>query len=450
MEEMQQITLEQWLAWKEDIREKLRETAGNFVHIGFRLKQIRESGMLDGAADIFEFALKEYGLSKSSTSRFIAINEKFSEGGNSLELKEEYRAIGSSKLAEMLTLTDAECSLITERTTVKEIRELKSFSRQQASEVEQEEESRREGSAFPSAAGTLSPLQKCLADYFRDKKEVLNAVIKAVQDVDYKAAAELMNPSGYGTHKKGLCFMFMYDFNTGVKVKYLTVPEPETLEWSRVLLEAYAIYADLIEAGEADVHKAYYRGTVKQEPESKPESKTTKTEKAAENQSAEGSDEVSVATSQQKPDPGFTESIEEPAEEAADETGEQEPDNGPEIKVSEVEETAENQSAADNSVATSQQEEDADTEDDEDETWDDEPEDKEKWVNGPAAAKEWDKILRGEMLLTDFVAEYTETDAAEGEISVRALKDAYKQAIDLAAAFESLIILYAKEDWEDE
>ena len=130
MEEYTQITLDEWTSWKEDIRRKLAETAGNFVYIGYRLKQIRDSGMYDGASDIFEFAQKEYGLGKSTVSRFIAINEKYSEGGNSLELKEEFKAFSSSKLSEMLTLPDSEIELITEKTTIREIRELKNFNQQ--------------------------------------------------------------------------------------------------------------------------------------------------------------------------------------------------------------------------------------------------------------------------------------------------------------------------------
>ena len=138
MEEYTQITLDEWTSWKEDIRRKLAETAGNFVYIGYRIKQIRDSGMYDGASDIFEFAQKEYGLGKSTVSRFIAINEKYSEGGNSLELKEEFKAFSSSKLSEMLTLPDSEIELITEKTTIREIRELKNFN-QQEPEPEQEE-----------------------------------------------------------------------------------------------------------------------------------------------------------------------------------------------------------------------------------------------------------------------------------------------------------------------
>ena len=59
-QEYTQITINEWMQWKEDIRTKLQETAQNFVYIGYRLKQIRDSGMLDGAADIFEFANNEY------------------------------------------------------------------------------------------------------------------------------------------------------------------------------------------------------------------------------------------------------------------------------------------------------------------------------------------------------------------------------------------------------
>ena len=160
MEEYHQITLTEWMQWKEDIRQKLAETAQNFVYIGYRLKQIRDSGMFGGASDIFEFAQNEYGLGKSTVSRFIAINEKYSEGGNSLELKEQYRGFSSSKLSEMLTLPDSECELITEKTTVKDIRELKKFESQTVEDLQE-------------AAGheemEHTELETCIIDYFRGK-----------------------------------------------------------------------------------------------------------------------------------------------------------------------------------------------------------------------------------------------------------------------------------------
>ena len=200
MEEYHQITLDEWTSWKEDIRKRLTEAVQNFVYIGYRLKQIRDSGMFGGTANIFEFAEKEYGLSKSTVSRFIAINEKYSEGGNSLELKEQYKNFTSSKLSEMLSLPDSECEMITENTTVRDIRKFKEFGRQQESDFDIHE----------------PPLKTCVVDFFKDKKDMLNEVLQLIYDGKEKEAAECMNPSGVGTHSKGICFLFMYEYEKGI------------------------------------------------------------------------------------------------------------------------------------------------------------------------------------------------------------------------------------------
>lgn len=284
-----QITLNEWMEWKEDIRRKLQETAENFVYIGYRLKQIRDSGMLDGAADIFEFAQREYGLGKSTTSRFIAINEKYSEGGNSLELREEFRKFSSSKLSEMLTLPDNECQLITERTTIKEIRELKNFSKEQVQQDDMDNEE-----------VVYTPLQKCIIDFFKEpqKAEMLNKVMEnlALQFPRFQEAAELMNPSGQSSHKKGIIFLFMYDYSTGVKYKDLTLPEPVSMSWNEFLEKVYEIYCGY-ECIDKTVHEAFY-GKIeeKKEHEKVVEIEEQKPQETEQNQGFESS----VATSQQE------------------------------------------------------------------------------------------------------------------------------------------------------
>ena len=314
MEEYTQITLAEWMSWKEDIRRKLQETAGNFVHIGYRLKQIRDSGMYDGCQDIFEFAQKEYGLSKSTVSRFIAINEKFSEGGNSLELRAEFRGIGSSKLSEMLTLPDADCALITERTTVKEIRELKEFNRQELPEdalAEESEEpvatsqqdtgdivntkSEADPEAPEKAAGkqentahrgndnvarTYTPLQKCIIDFFGSSArrqalcQIMDILTGEVTEEDLKDAAEAVNPGDYCTHKKGLVFLFLYDWNQGVKYKLMTAPEPISMSWPEFLREIQDIYLEAYEKRPEDVWAEFY-----EKPEQTPEKPEQMSEK---------------------------------------------------------------------------------------------------------------------------------------------------------------------------
>ncbi len=329
MEEYTQITLTEWLSWKEDIRKKLQETAGNFVHIGYRLKQIRDSGMYDGCQDIFEFAQKEYGLSKSTVSRFIAINEKFSEGGNSLELREEFRNIGSSKLSEMLTLPDADCALITERTTVKEIRELKEFNRQvvpveELEEAEEEpvatsqqnpedivdteaetdpgeaEESARqqepERDAKTEESISYTPLQKCIIDFFGDSArrqglcQIMDILTGEVTEDKLKTAAEAINPGDYCTHKKGLVFLFMYDWQQGVKYKLMTAPEPVSMTWPEFLREIQDIYLQAYVLNPEDVWSEFY-GKKSERMQENPERIAEKTERIPEKGEKDGTEE---------------------------------------------------------------------------------------------------------------------------------------------------------------
>lgn len=234
MEQYTQITIDMWLSWKEDIRRKLAETAGNFVYIGYRLKQIRNSGMFDGAEDIFEFAKNEYGLGKSTVSRFIAINEKFSEGGDSLELKKEYAGISSSKLSEMLTLTEEECRMITEKTTVKDIRELKRFDAMQPPEEEKETD--------------LSPMEKALLAYFADKKDMVEQLLLLALTIEgAKKAAELINPGEYTTIQKGMCFLFLYNLELGIKYKEMGSPTPVNMGWISFLETIQTLYREKVE-----------------------------------------------------------------------------------------------------------------------------------------------------------------------------------------------------------
>lgn len=238
-----QITLWQWQAMKDDIRKKLNETAENFVYIGCRLKEIeaQESYRQDGAADIYEFAQKEYGLHRSTTQRFMAITSKFSIGGNSTELLPEYKNFGVSKLQEMLTLSDEDCQLLTDKSTVSDIRDFKNFNRQQASEEPAREETERVYTAF----------QKCIIEFFRqqDQKDVLNMVLKMQLEQEHteemrKQQVELINPSEYGAFNKGIIYMFLYDADRGVAYKTVTTKETKKLTWEAFLEEVESIYRD--------------------------------------------------------------------------------------------------------------------------------------------------------------------------------------------------------------
>ena len=263
-----QITLNEWMQWKEDIRRKLQETASNFVYIGYRLKQIRDSGMYDGCANIFEFAEKEYHLERTTVSRFMSINDKFSKHGNSVELRDEFVGLGQSQLSEMLSLPVNDYDLITEDTAIKDIRELKRFEKDAMNEpVEEngtedtenastmrvaenpdsgnEEQSGTEEKAAKEKKEEFTPLQRCIIDFFKDRQELLLKVLEIIDrgdDEGGKEIAELLSPTGSATHRKSTVFLLMYDYKGGIKYKVFGQPDPVIMSWEDLIHEIEVIY----------------------------------------------------------------------------------------------------------------------------------------------------------------------------------------------------------------
>ena len=94
---------------KAELDGELQRTAEGFVRIGYLLKVARDTNVLaeSGYNSVAEFAQAEYGLDKSQVSRFIRINDEYSEEGYSDRLQERYREFGYAKLSLMLLLPAA-------------------------------------------------------------------------------------------------------------------------------------------------------------------------------------------------------------------------------------------------------------------------------------------------------------------------------------------------------
>lgn len=95
--------------YKAALDAELQQSTESFVRIGYMLKLARDTDILQGSGytNVNDFARAEYNIDKTLVSRFISINDRFSEGGNSDCLKEQYRGFGYAKLAIMLQLPDA-------------------------------------------------------------------------------------------------------------------------------------------------------------------------------------------------------------------------------------------------------------------------------------------------------------------------------------------------------
>ena len=112
---------------KNILREKMDVMKKNFIAAGYYMKYIRDNELFreDGYESIWEFAEDNYGIRKSTASRWMAMNDKFSQGGNSPNLADEFKGFEKSQLQEMLYLDDKQIETVTPDMTVKEIREVR-------------------------------------------------------------------------------------------------------------------------------------------------------------------------------------------------------------------------------------------------------------------------------------------------------------------------------------
>ena len=102
--------------YKAAVDEELKRSAESFVRIGYLLKVARDTDILveSGYKNVNDFAQVEYGLDKSQVSRFIRVNDEFSEGGYSDRLQEKFQRFGYTKLSIMLMLPTAVNEELTE------------------------------------------------------------------------------------------------------------------------------------------------------------------------------------------------------------------------------------------------------------------------------------------------------------------------------------------------
>lgn len=106
------------------IRTNIESAARSFIAIGYYLKLIRDGELYreEGHENIWDFAMAEYGISKSTASRYMSMNDRFSLDGNSPIVDQKYKDFEKSKLQEMLSLTDEQLEQVTPEMKVQEIR----------------------------------------------------------------------------------------------------------------------------------------------------------------------------------------------------------------------------------------------------------------------------------------------------------------------------------------
>lgn len=218
-----QMTLSDWVQMKQKLKQELLGVKQSFVRIGYALRKIEEQKLYeqDGYKSIAEFAKAEYGLESSTISRFMSINREYSVDGYSEILRPEFADLGRSQLEEMLKLPDADRQMVQPETPREDIRNLKRFNKEEP------------------VAGEADDLHELIEKFYKDNPDVLDKVSRETfEEENIKHFAEIVNPGGNRSYKKGMFFLMMYENRVAVK-KF--GEDPRNLTW----WEFYKITTDI-------------------------------------------------------------------------------------------------------------------------------------------------------------------------------------------------------------
>lgn len=191
------------------IKSDMTNMARTCVSIGFHLKAVRDKELFreDGYESLWEYAADQFGLSMSSASRYISINDQFSVGGNTPQLQEEYRNFSKSQLQEMITMSGEQRQQVTEDMTVKEIRQMKNPEpvEQPAHEEEEQIPGQMEIEDYPEvlpeeSVATSQMDDVAVSEEATSEKEVLSAYGLPLRTYPPDS---LIATSGCGTRGKG-------------------------------------------------------------------------------------------------------------------------------------------------------------------------------------------------------------------------------------------------------
>lgn len=190
---------ERYRKYKQELDGAFTQAAEKFVLIGYLLREAAETDILrsSGYKNMEEFAYAEYGVDASQANRFININRRFSEGGNSKQLKQQYQGIGSSKLAVMLTIPDEINEVLPKNLTKEELKEIQAEvkAENKVSDIEVEIE-RAEAAAVtdkPMLPPEGSPLKRNIWQLGKEQEELFRKLWEICNKGQYPRSASIMD-----------------------------------------------------------------------------------------------------------------------------------------------------------------------------------------------------------------------------------------------------------------
>ena len=278
--------------YKQELRTELEKTSEGFVKIGYLLKVARDTDILkdSGYADYLEFAQGEYGLDKSMVSRFIRINDRFSEEGNSERLLDQYKGFGYAKLALMLTIPEVIAEELTPDLTKSEIKEIKEEIDEEKAitDIEHFSQNAEEIMNPPADSIVVQTIRSIGKDFPRIYVSIHQHWAHNIVE-SMKKLFMPVEPSTYTTRVPGKGKVILIAKDSGITITEVRSEEKTAVTWDEIMAawEEVLEYGEMGETGEDSWSKVYGESYPEsnvsdtKEPEAKENGAKEPTEKAA-------------------------------------------------------------------------------------------------------------------------------------------------------------------------
>ena len=242
---MELVQYQDYEEYKKAMNTVLNRTVEDFVMTGYLLKQGRDTDILknSGYNNVNEFAWAEYKLEATQVSRYIRINDRFSEGGYSPRLQENYRGFGYAKLALMLTLPESVAEELTPAYSKSEIQAVKEEieSEEKITDIEVILEGEKEEQK------ELDNLEKAIHQICMDEPELYLKLHEAVRkSVGTGRIKEVLAPDGdklYSVRPQGCGRIMLYlnDEKDEVILQVVRQGLKEKFAWENILSYLFLI-----------------------------------------------------------------------------------------------------------------------------------------------------------------------------------------------------------------
>ena len=264
MEEL--IYRKTYIEFRDELKGELKKTAESFVRIGYLLKVARDTDILktSGYAGLEDFARGEFDLDKTQVSRFIRINDRFSEEGNSDRLMTGYADFGVRKLGLMLTLPDVINEELSPGYTVEEITSIKETydEEQKVTPIEDyiEQTEAKEENNKAARLAEADMLSAVLYQIGHDDPELFIQMFESENLMGDTDLFSVLAPGGESTHKvriKGVGGILVTCNDKELTITNLRTLVKESIEWEKVNREFNSMLDRELGLSNADAKEAW-------------------------------------------------------------------------------------------------------------------------------------------------------------------------------------------------